>query len=233
MKQRIKNNELQFLRCATAWDCYVNLRGQLSKDGSEEEYQKLKAYEINGDIKVLKNTCFKSKHTHIGYATEDRDEFETMSSNPDNKHIVFTDRSESNISGRMKVVDETMLVSQVQGEDVKSTTDDSTKFCMSTSLLPCSCTSCRIDHTNHKDCYYSNYRRTKIQTFNTSKFLNTSVATNDLYGLQPLSVALLKQLLCDRGVSFTSKARKDVLIQLLTEDLDNEMERDDEGDIDD
>jgi len=59
------------------------------------------------------------------------------------------------------------------------------------------------------------------------------VATNDLYGLQPLSVALLKQLLCDRGVSFTSKARKVDLIQLLTEDLGNEMERDDEGDIDD
>jgi hypothetical protein len=54
VKQRILNNELQNLRCANAWDCYVKLREQLTKDGTEDHISKLLEYEQNSDVNVLK-----------------------------------------------------------------------------------------------------------------------------------------------------------------------------------
>ena len=49
VKERILNNELKNLRCANAWDCYVKLREQLTKDGTEDRICKLFEYEKNGD----------------------------------------------------------------------------------------------------------------------------------------------------------------------------------------
>jgi len=45
VKQRILNNELKNLRCANAWDCYVKLREQMTKDGTEDHISKLFEYE--------------------------------------------------------------------------------------------------------------------------------------------------------------------------------------------
>ena len=46
-----------------------------------------------GDEGVLKNTTFPTKHTFIGFSTEDRSEYDSLVQHIDQDHIVFTDRS--------------------------------------------------------------------------------------------------------------------------------------------
>ena len=72
VKQRILHNEVNNLRCANAWDCYLKLCKQLTKDGTEDLISKLDEYEKNGGVNVLKNTKFTCKCTFIGYGTRYR-----------------------------------------------------------------------------------------------------------------------------------------------------------------
>jgi len=54
VKERIRNSELKGNRCATAWDVYLNLRDDLvDKKRREKLFEKLDAYEANGDERVL------------------------------------------------------------------------------------------------------------------------------------------------------------------------------------
>ena len=63
------NNELKFDRCSNAMDCYIKLTRDLAQDGSQSRMQKLVKYEDIGDPRILKNTTFATKETHIGFAT--------------------------------------------------------------------------------------------------------------------------------------------------------------------
>ena len=127
------NNELKYVRVADAWDCYRSLHKQLGKDGSEKYILGLEQYEIDGDDRVLKNTTFTTKCTLIGYVTEDIDEFNARSAEQQHEHIVFSDRSET-LALKMKLVVDTLALSQVQGEVEPST---GTEACtLITSYLP-------------------------------------------------------------------------------------------------
>ena len=90
IKEQILNNELIFDCCTNAWDCYGKLGKLLSKDGSEEETKQLLEYERQGDVRALRNSTCKTCKTFIGYATEDKQEYDILLQKilP---HIVFTD----------------------------------------------------------------------------------------------------------------------------------------------
>jgi hypothetical protein len=118
VKQRILNNELKNLRCANAWDCYVKLREQMTKDGTKDHISKLFEYEQNGDVNVLKNTTFTCKRTFIGYCTEDKSEYDGLVSVPEYKHIVYTDRTSAKPD--MVPLDKTQMLGQVHGECCKN-----------------------------------------------------------------------------------------------------------------
>ena len=78
VKQAIQNNELRFERCANAWDCYIKLGRDLSRDGQAERTRKLLEYEHNQDVRLLNNTPFTTSRTHIGFCTEEQDEYNTL-----------------------------------------------------------------------------------------------------------------------------------------------------------
>ena len=74
--------------------------------------QKLVKYEENGDARVLKNTTFTTTKPHIGFGTEYCAQFETLSSNANNKHIVYTPRD---VVPDMEPIKGTTKIAQVSG----------------------------------------------------------------------------------------------------------------------
>ena len=75
-KERIKNCELNGKRCATAWDCYINLRQDwVEKEKRKKFFDKLDKYELEGDECVMKNTTYTTWNTYIGFGTEDKSEY--------------------------------------------------------------------------------------------------------------------------------------------------------------
>ena len=66
------------------------------------------------DEGVLKNTTFTTKHTFIGFGTEDRSEYNSLVQHTDYDHIVFTDHSINQED--MQPLDNTLQLGQVQGE---------------------------------------------------------------------------------------------------------------------
>ena len=101
--------------------------------------QKLLEYEHDQDIRLLNNTPFTTSRTHIGFGTEEQDEYNTLKLI--HRNIVFTDRI--NIED-MNVVQNTLKISQVSGEVLPQTTNPHEKWKLTTSLIPCSCPSCQI-----------------------------------------------------------------------------------------
>ena len=94
LKSKLSNLELQEppIRCGTAYDCYVNLSKTMEKREDDKRISKLLDYEALGDARVLQNTTFTTSRTFLGYATEDREEFERLVEKNPEQHIVFTDR---------------------------------------------------------------------------------------------------------------------------------------------
>ena len=82
VKERILNNELKYERCANEFDCYIKFQIDLARDGNEDKMKKLMQYENNKDARVLDNTIFICRRTHIGLATEHKEEYDALSSNP-------------------------------------------------------------------------------------------------------------------------------------------------------
>ena len=81
VKERILNNELKGDRCATAFDCYIKLGRDLTKNGEDEKSSKLLEYENNNDERVIKNTTLTTKKTHIGFGTQDKDQYDSLMQN--------------------------------------------------------------------------------------------------------------------------------------------------------
>ena len=113
VKERILNNELKNYRCANAWDCYIRLSKDLSKNGEEENMKRLKKYEEDGNVRVLKNTTLTTKRTFIVFDTDKKTEYDGLISNTNYKHIVYTDREK--IPDMNPLVD-TQKISQISGD---------------------------------------------------------------------------------------------------------------------
>ena len=65
-----------------------------------------------GMPEFLKKTPFTTTKTHIGFGTEDLAEYNTLSSNPNYRHIVYTPRD---VIPDMKPIKGTLLIAQVSG----------------------------------------------------------------------------------------------------------------------
>jgi hypothetical protein len=233
VKMRIENNELKKWRCATAWDCYDLLRRQLTKDGTEEKMLKLELYEATGDMRVLLNTTFTTKKTHIGYATEDKSRYDELIANANEyNHITFLDRSGNHVvaSNEMAKLDKTQKLFQVEGESVKNQTTG--KWSLISSFLPCACMCCRQDSSNYSECVYKDIRQ--IRKFDikmmSEKNSTSTGEIDDPFDFMELTVAQLKEELNGRGIATPRSLKKMDLVEWLTEVTNDELRRDHEVD---
>ena len=85
---------------------------------------------------MLKNTTLTSQRTFIGLGVESKEEFIDLTTDRNNKHIVFTDRE--NVPN-MKTIGGTQNFFQVQGQNKKRPDGN---YNLDTFKLQCSCTNC-------------------------------------------------------------------------------------------
>ena len=153
VKQQILQNELKYDRCATALECYKKLTCDLSKDGDDKRTNKLLEYERTGDARMLLNSVYTTQKTHIGYGTESKIEYDTMTNKNEYKHVVFTDRE--NIPD-MKAVTGTMLISEIHGNR------DVSQSKIISARLPYVCPPCRNNVMDAQvKCEYKKYKAYK------------------------------------------------------------------------
>ena len=226
VKERIMNNELKYDRCSNAMDCYLKLTRDLTKDGKQTAMVKMEMYEKNGDPRIIKNTTFTTKETHIGFGTEDIEQYNSLSSNPKYKHIVHTPRD--NVPD-MDTIKGTTLIAQVSG--CRNPNEDG-RWTLDHSLLPCSCPECRKDPTDYKSCMFQKDRETKRVVI-TLEGESKNSDKNDLYDLKSLTKPQLKDELRARGLSLSGNKPEllERLTQVLTVEHDLGEEAEDEGDI--
>ena len=227
VKQAIQNNELRFERCANAWDCYIKLGRDLSRDGQAERTRKLLEYEHNQDVRVLNNTPFTTSRTHIGFGTEEQDEYNTLKLI--HRNIVFTDRI--NIED-MNVVQNTLKISQVSGEVLPETTNPHEKWKLTTSLIPCSCPSCQI-HPSCGACIYQLERGINAVIVGGKGERNNSI--DDEFGISTMNVKQLKVELKERGLR-TAGCKAELaarLVAFFEKDVEDELQFDEVDEDDD
>ena len=125
----------------------------MTEDEQDKKTQKLVAYEINGDAKVLQNIIYTTSKTHIGYGTEDQAEYKRMKEDSQYKYVVFTDRN--NVPD-VKPLTGTMKFAQIHGMKERNLEG---QWAVSASILPCSCPPCRNDITSAGNmCVYKSDR---------------------------------------------------------------------------
>ena len=218
------------IRCADAFETYINLRKQLTKTGNEKKYLKLLEYEAAKDKRLLQNTTFTSRFTHIGFVTEDRAEFDALSTK-NYEHLVHTDRIAVPEGHQMVALEGTLKLAQVEGEVVPDAT--TTKYNLVSSNLPCACTSCRAGNA-FTQCAYAGIRVNrrsdiKMTTDFTTATRHTCSAADDPYDFMTLNCDELRGELNGRGIATPRMLKKVDLIALLTEVTAEEEERDDAG----
>ena len=201
-------NELKYDSCATALDCYLRLTRDLSKNGDDKRTQQLLEYEYTGDARVLQNTVYTTNKTHIGYGTETKNEYDTISNGGKYNHIVFTDRE--NVPD-MKAVPGTMLISEIHGNR------DTAEPKILSARLPCACPPCHKNVMDAPHKYEYKHIRSIKEQFIIQNRNQDDNAEDDPLGLQSLTVAQLKSELAARGL--TKGGNKPVLISQLSEPI--------------
>ena len=166
---------------------------------------------------------FTSRATFIGYGSEDKTEYDRLVNDDEYDNVVYINRE--HVEGtKMKRVHDTLLISQVQGSTVKNPVTG--KHVVETSYLPCACTTCRLNPSNHENCVYSEYRRTSIVNIKMEQD-RSAPDPNDPFDLCQLNVTQLKLELNGRGFETPGRWLKKELVLTLTEIMHHEMERDD------
>jgi len=228
IKGAILRNEMKYDRCADARDCYLKLKRDLTKEGTEKKCKDWSNWEKDGNERILKNTTFTTQRTFIGLGIEDHDEYFQLKE-AGNDHIIYTNRVSV---PDMNAIEGTRTVFQIQG-NIEPTSPD--KWTIHTSIIPCSCSPCRSDPSNVDLCIYK-----EIRTINTkivSKQENRTT-DEDPYGINSLTVALLKEELRARNLKLSGN-KPELLARLLAhlkEDKNDAMDdtvenHDDEGTI--
>lgn len=209
-KERTMNNELKLDCCFNAMVCYLKLTRDLAQDGSQSKMQKLVKYEEDGDARVLKNTPFTATQTHIGFRTEDKNEYTSLLSHPDLKHIIYTPQDKV---PDMETIKGTMLIAQVNGCE-KPNSDG--KWSIQHSILPCFCASCRDNPTDYKSYLFHTERETKQEIISLSGEPKAR-DNNDLHDLKARTVNQLKDELRERCLPLSGL--KPELVSCLTNTL--------------
>ena len=78
MKEAIHNSELWYERCATTFDCDMNMKQYLTRNSDEEVTKELLEYESKQDKRVIQNITYRCWRTYIGLGTESIDEYNTL-----------------------------------------------------------------------------------------------------------------------------------------------------------
>jgi len=194
VKSCILKNELKMNRCANAYDCYINLKRDLSHDGKEKNKQKWLEWEEKGDERILEKTQLTSNRTLIGFGTEHKDEYDRLvTSGLD--HIIYTDRASV---PNMKAVAGTRKLFQLQG-DLKSVSGG--EWSLHTSSLQCACPPCRSNPASFDLCIYKEER--KVNTVFVKQLQIEQGVATDPYGITKLTVKDLKLQLKERGLPIT------------------------------
>ena len=227
VRERILNNELSWIRCEDAWHCYLQLRNDLVDEEKRRKlFEKLDAYERDGDARILKNTTFTTCRTHIGYVTESKEEYDKI--HADHEHIVHTDRIAAAKLSDVKPLKGTLSIAQVTGHKEKDSVTN--KWSVTTADLPCSCMPCRMNpSTEYTECY-NKKERNLVQHVLRNKG-EDDVAEMDDLGLLGLTNTLLRQELNERGIHTPKTWTKQKLVQRLTDLISAESANDDQDPI--
>ena len=90
--------ELQDMRLPTALDCFKKLRAPLvSNFKMKKDWTK---YEEELDVRILDKGTFTVTARHVGYATENKEEYEKLGN--EYRHVIFTDRT--NVPSMKRIV---------------------------------------------------------------------------------------------------------------------------------
>jgi len=216
VKSAILKNEMKYDRCANAYDCYMKLTRDLTKNGEEDVNQNWLKWERKLDHKILQKTALKTNRTFIGLGTEHTEEYQRLTS-AGNQHIIYTDRK--SIPDMAPIVG-TQSLYQLQGDRKKVSAG---LWNLHTALLPCSCPPCRFNPSNRTTCVYKDSRDLKTNIVSL-KSMNDD--NDDLNGVNNLSVEQLKQELRTRGLKLNGN--KPDLIARLVHHLENEEACDDD-----
>ena len=108
----------------------------------------------------------------------------------------------------MNAIEGTRTVFQIQG-NIEPTSPD--KWTIHTSLLPCSCSLCQSEPSNVDLCICKEIRAIKTKIVNKQDNRNTD---KDPYGINSLSVALLKEELRARNLKLSGN-KPELLARLL------------------
>lgn len=166
-------------------------------------------FERKGDRRILRNTTFRTSRTFIGYATENREEYDQLISSNIHKHIVFTNRIDV---PDMQPIKDTLKISQVESSKEASETNG-WKF--RSAFLPCSCPQCRT-HCSSEFCLYQRERNIKEEVVRP----NNNSNDDDYLGLRKLTKAALKNELRERFLPVGGK--KDELVMRLQSAIEEE-----------
>ena len=174
----------------------MKLRKTLSQDGSQKRNRKILEYEANNDIRVLQNSTYRTACTYVGFCSEDIDEYNILKNNPDNSHIVYSDRKKP--IPDMHAIKGTQEISQIQS--IRGSNPEN-NWSFITSYRPCSCPSCLSTFSNN-NCEYYDERTIEVQKVNDKQY--------DPQEMGKLTVKVLPQELLERGLS--DKGRKPELV---------------------
>ena len=184
IKSAILKNEMKHDRCANAYDCYLKLTRDITKNRQEDVNKNWLRWERNLDQKIQQKKVLKTNWTFIGLGTEHKEEYERLTS-LGNQHIIYTDRE--SIPDMAPIVG-THSLYQLQG-DSKKISDG--LWNLYTTILPCSCPPYRFNPSNHATCEYT-YDRDLKTIFVSLKTVNDDVTDNP-NGINKLTVHQLKE----------------------------------------
>jgi hypothetical protein len=226
VKDRILNNELSFCRCEDAWNCYLKLRDDLVDDEKRRKlFEKLDAYERDGDCRCIKNTTYTTRNTYIGFVTENKEEYDRLCADSEHEHIAYTDRT-SNQPDMIPLKD-TLLIAQVTGNKEKDA--ETGKWSVTSSYLPCSCLPCRTNpSTASTTCYYKHERNFVKHVI---KIKGENEIEMDDLGLLGLTNDMLRKELNERGIETPKSWTKPKLVLMLTEVIGAEAVNDDQDPV--
>ena len=199
IKSAISKQEMKYIRVANAADCHRLLSNELTQDNTDNPIWS--RYIATKSPNILQKTTWKTDRTFVALGTEDRDEYNTLTTTPTStgsKHIFFINRSPIQ---DIKPITNTQKIFQIQS------TNNKKEFI--TSFLPCSCSICRKDPNDVHHCEYKAIRNIKI---NPIQYVpDSSDENND--SLNNMTVVDLKDICRAYGLS-TGGLKNDLVARL-------------------
>jgi len=184
---------------------------------------------MNQDSKMLQNTSLTCCNIHIGFGTDDLNEYTALIQNNNNSvHIDQSNCEDTNL------VNETLKISQVHGDLLPINNGEDATWKLTSSFLPISCPSCSISPSSGA-CIYKDKRNIIEKILGINKANEKTF--HDAYGVSQMNEKELKLELKKRGLK-TSGVKVNLvnrLLQHIQENTygiyDNGVENDDNDEL--